>query len=108
MDIKNKFIHQNGLGYVIRESVILIFDTYWTERNTYAYKLSFSAFSFLQPDFETFLDFTSKKIGFLHYKHWSENIRMINWIFLVLEELGFPYPLNTTVGLGDDLNMASA
>lgn len=78
MDIKNKFIHQNGLGYVIREPVILIFDTYWTERNTYAHQLPFSAFSSLQPYFETFLDFTSKKIRFLHYKHWSENIRMIN------------------------------
>lgn len=67
MDIKNKFIHQNGLGYVIRDSVILISDTYWTEENSYAYKLSFSVFSFLQPGFEGFLDFTSKKIRFLHY-----------------------------------------
>lgn len=28
MDIKYEFIRQNGLGYVIRDSVILIFDTY--------------------------------------------------------------------------------
>lgn len=54
MDIKNKFIHRNGLGYVIRESVILISDTDWTERKTSAYKLSFSVFSLLRPGFEAF------------------------------------------------------
>lgn len=78
MDIKYKFIRQNGLGYVIRDSVILIFDTYWTERNTCVYKLPFSVFSFLQPDFKASLDCTSKNVRLLHQKHWSENIKAIN------------------------------
>lgn len=69
MDTKNTFIRQNGLGHVIRDSVILIFDTYWTERNTSGCKLAFPVLCFPQPGLGPFLDCTSKRIRFPHHKH---------------------------------------